>query len=364
MGLNLYTVLVGGSGSGKDAAISAGKDCLDVSQGIDFRQIGLGSGEGILDQFVEFMPADKAKGEDARIEQHSTSVLFTNPEIETVSALKGRSGATLMPMLRDAWMGSGLGFAYANQQRRLYIIEHAYRLGLILGCQPTSAGVLLDESCVGTPQRFLWLPVHDPMAPDKAPPAPEMGPWRLPQWHMARNGKVEIGLCEEAWEAIDNGRLERLRGTQAPDSPDGHSLAAREKVGAILAILLGRTAVDSHIWSMAGVVATVSQQTREDAAAVIAGEARRRNVAQGEAEGHRQDVVADVLAEKAIRRVVASLNGKISFDWVTRADLRKRVTSRDRKYFDDAIERLVADGVIETEEVSYRGQVGLKIRKI
>jgi hypothetical protein len=361
LSLNLYVCLVGGSGAGKDAAISAGKDCLDVRAGIPFRAIGLGSGEGILDQFVEYKPPDKAVGEPGRIEQHTQSVLFTNPEIETVSALKGRSGATLMPMLRDAWMGSDVGFAYANRERRLYVNEHKYRLCLILGSQPTSAGVLLDESAVGTPQRFLWLPVHDPAAPDEAPDAPEMPQWRLPAWPQAEGGKVALKLCTEADQAIRRARLDRLRG--APDSADGHALACQEKVAALLAILHGSTEVTSGYWALAGIVATVSQKTRQSAADAIGFEAKRRNVARGEAEAQRQVIVSTVVEDEAVQRVCQKLLRKLTSEWVKGSELRRWVTSKDRQYLDEATERLLGTGQIESETVEYKGQTGVRYRK-
>lgn len=360
LSLNLYICLVGGSGAGKDAAISAGKDALDIQGAIEFKSIGLGSGEGILDQFVEFKPADKATGDPARIEQHTTSVLFTNPEIETVSALKGRSSATLMPMLRDAWMGSELGFAYANQVRRLSVFEHKYRLCLILGAQPTSAGVLLDEASVGTPQRFVWLPVHDPMAPDRPPAVPEIPEWRLPGWPAAKNHRVEIGLCDEAIEAIDNARLERLRGTQSPDSPSGHALACQEKVAALLAILDGRTAVELEDWSMAGIVATVSTRTRESAEDAIGFEARRRNQAQGNAEAQRRAIVRsadeDAALAKCCQRIKVVLDR--AGDWVSGADLRRQISGPYRDFMPEAVDLLEQTGEVVEEERQHRGGVG------
>jgi hypothetical protein len=365
LSLNLYVVLVGGSGAGKDAALSAGKDALTPAGAIEFATIGLGSGEGILDQFVEFVPPDKSTDTAAHIRQHTESVLFVNPEIETVSALKGRSSATLMPMLRDAWMGSELGFAYANQVRRLRVAEHRYRLCLILGCQPTSAGVLLDESNVGTPQRFLWLPVNDPMAPDRAPEVPEAMEWRLPGWSTARDHKVVLELCDEAAEAIDNARLERLRGTQVPDSPSGHALACQEKVAALLAILDGRTAITLPYWSMAGIVATVSTRTRELAESAVSYEAARRNTAQGRAEAQRKAVVRSTDEETALAKCgqrIMAIVARYEDQGVPAGQLRREIGARHRPMFEEAIDLLKGAGQVIEEEYEASGNTVMRYK--
>lgn len=363
--LNLFICLTGKSGDGKDAAMSAGRDALDVTRGITFTTIGLGSGEGILDQYVELKPADKASGEEAHIEQHNESVLFRNAEIGTIAALKGRSGATLMPMLRDAWMGSELGFAYANRERRLRVGEHRYRLCLILGCQPTSADILLEEADVGTPQRFVWLPVEDPSLPDELPPEPEMPEWRLPEWPQATHGRVVVELCDEAVEAVINARRARQRGQQLDDTPSGHDLLCREKVAATLAILDGRASVTLDDWGLAGVISTVSARTRARMAEVIAEQSRRRNRARAANEAERQVIVSSTVEEDAVQRTCAKLLRKVpKGDWIKGSDLRKTLAGKDRQYADDAIERLLAAGQIESESVEYRGQIGVRYRRI
>jgi hypothetical protein len=362
--LNLYVCLVGRSGDGKDAAMSAGRDALEV-RGIDFATIGLGSGEGILDQYVEYKAADKASGEPACIEQHTESVLFKNPEIGTIQALKNRTGATLMPMLRDAWMGSELGFAYANKERRLRVGEHKYRMSLVIGCQPSSADILLEEADVGTPQRFLWLPVEDPEAPDELPPEPIIPPWstRFLSDARAEHGMVTVVLCDEAIEAITTSRRARARGQAADDMPTGHDLLCREKVASLFMLLDGRTVMDLTDWSLAGMVSTLSTTTRERMQGVLNESKRRSNRARAVSEAERQLIVSSTVEDVAVQRVCKRLLSKLTEDWVSTSDLRRSVAHRDRQFYDEAVSRLLSTGHMDTETYDVQGRTVIRYRK-
>ena len=128
--LNLFVGLVGESGSGKGAAAHAAADAIDVG---DLEVATVGSGEGIGHLFVRRTRA-------GIIEQHTEAVLFDIAEIDTLTALRDRRGATLLPELRKAWMGEQLGFGYADPAKRLTIHEHAYRLGLVAGINPAGPG--------------------------------------------------------------------------------------------------------------------------------------------------------------------------------------------------------------------------------
>ncbi len=74
-----------------------------------------------------------------------------------------------MPELRKLWMGEQLGFNNASKATRSILAAHSYRASLIVGVQPIKAGPLLDDADGGTPQRFMFLPVGDPDAPEIAP---------------------------------------------------------------------------------------------------------------------------------------------------------------------------------------------------
>lgn len=351
LSLNTYVLLLGGSGSGKDAALNAGEDAIDTSRGMEYKSIGLGSGEGLLDQYVHFVPPDKRVEDDhGHLQRHADSVLFQNPEIETVTALKGRSSSTLMPELRNAWTGKALGFAYANRERRLSLVKHSYRLCLIVGGQPEHCDVLLDDEAAGTPQRFIWLPTDDATAPTETPDDPEPLELHLPRWEkLSGQASVRMGVCDEATTEIREARLRRLRG-QDDGGMSAHELANREKVAALLAILEGRSVVNVADWSLAGTIILVSNGTRSRAEQNIARAQQVQSTRRGQAEGLKAAVAGEAMAEEAAKRVARNLLRKLNEqeEWTLRA-LKHKLAYRDRDWVEEALSLLSDAGQIERE---------------
>jgi RepB DNA-primase from phage plasmid len=254
--LNFFVGLVGNPGSGKDAAIRAGKDAVNVGE---LPQINLGSGEGIAHQYVTTVPEEDDAGNPIRgkskMVQYRASVLFVSPEIETLKAVASRQASTLMSVLRDTYMGSALGFAYVDKDKRITLDEQSYRLCLITGIQPKKSDILLSESDVGTPQRFVWMPTCDREMPQDKPPEPQPWSWSPPpalRPSLIPPKRIEVKVCPTAADAIDQAALDRARGKV--DALDGHALLAREKVAAALALFAGRADIDESDWQLAGYI--------------------------------------------------------------------------------------------------------------
>lgn len=363
--LNMFAALVGPSGAGKDAAESAAAEALDLTMGSPFTTLRLGSGEGIAHSYVRGRRGNHDLGEPPRvIEQHTVSVLFVVPEVDTLAALGDRRGATLMPELRDAWTGKQLGFAYADPEKRLPVGAHAYRMGLVLGVQPSRAGALLNDREGGTPQRFMWLPAVDTDAPDVAPAEPVTSwDWRSPALPRSdARGLRVMSVCAEAWEAIDRAALERLRGHR--DALDGHALLARLKIAAALALLAGRAEVTSDDWALSDRVMRVSDRTRASVLDQLNRDQSESNKRRGEAEGERAAIASEVMDKRAQQRVARKLTKALSeaTGWLSHAELRRVLASRDRHYFDAAIAALVTAGQATEETVDYQGQPGHRYR--
>jgi len=359
--LNVFLGLVGPSGSGKGAAESAARDAVKFDR--DLVEAGVGSGEGLAHVFLRHVPG-KGKSDKGTTEQHTTRALLRAAEVDTLGALRGRQGSTLMPKLRDAWLGDSLGFAYADVTRRLDLRAHTYRMCLIVGIQPARAAVLLGDVDAGTPQRFLWLPTRDPNVPDTPPATPERWAWthpnlgRLDPWAS----RFRIPVCDAAVEAIDGAAVARHQGDV--DALDGHALMCRLKTAAALGLLNGHAEVCYDDWDLSGVVMAVSDSTRAAVAASLAASSRQANVAAGRAEGERAVVADEVRVEAAAKRVGRVLIGKLDTDWTASSALRKRLTSRDRGHFDAAISGLVRDGFLEVRDVEYQGQRGVEYRLV
>jgi hypothetical protein len=288
------------------------------------------------------------------------SVLFDVPEVDTLTALGNRQGATLMPILRSAWSGEQLGFSYADPSKQLDVPARSYRCALMLGVQPTKAGPLLEDADGGTPQRFLWVPVTDPDMPRERTTAPEPIVWdrRFPTVP-----RYEMAVCKEAVDAIDEAHWLRSRGEGDP--LDGHKLYCRLKVAAALALLDKRLEVTADDWRLSGRIMASSDETRAGVQRTLREQASEANIGRARAEAARAVVVAEEVDAQAVKRASQAVKTALSRqpgEWVAAGDLRRKVASRVRPNLDDALDALVLSGDIEAETTEYHGQPGTRYR--
>lgn len=348
--LNLFVGVVGRSGTGKGAAESVAKEAIDVGTcgelvgdrgAIQVRNTG--SGEGAVHAYM--------KRTKEGLEQHTTSVLFSIPEIDSLGAVGARQGATIMSLLRSGWSGEQLGFQYADPAKNLLVPAHHYRMCLVAGIQPGRAGTLLDDADGGTPQRFLWLPAIDPEAPEILPAAPE--PKTLHQHQpitVGPAGVVAMDVCHTARTTIVTERRKAVRGEG--EALDGHSLLTRLKTAAALALMDKRRNISEEDWQLSGVIAAMSDATRSRVIAHRQDELRKISMGRALAEAERQIFVGDTMAERAVARVARGLLRKIENDALTHSDARKTLRSADRVYYDEAVEHLVKAGQITVSKTS------------
>ena len=338
--LNIFVASVGPSGGGKGASDSAAADAVAVGA-IEVATVGSGEGIGHL-------YAHREKGVVIR---DRNAVLFTVPEVDNLTALGNRQGATLMPQLRSAWSGEKLGFSYADKNKALPIERHTYRMGLVLGVQPGRAAPLLDDADGGTPQRFVWLPTSDPAAPDVAPPCPTTWPWKpVGRRDADYRGLTVLPVAQVAREAIDAATLSRLRGQGDP--LDGHRLLCRLKVAAALGLLDGRLEVDEDDWDLAGQLMTVSDATRAGVVAHLAQQAAKANEMRGESEGTRAVAVAEKLEGAKVKRVGRNLMRRMAKvgGWMTHRDIATGISGPDRGAVAEALELLISAGQVEVKD--------------
>jgi len=341
--INLFTGIVAKSGGGKGASEAAATDAIDLPQ--DIHTVGVGSGEGIAHQYVRYVPPNKKNDEPGGMEQHNDRVLFTASEVDTLANLHSRQGSTLLAELRKLYMGEELSFAYVDPTKRLKVAKHTYRAGLIVGIQPARAGTLLDDADGGTPQRFVWLPGTDTKMPDQPPEEPEPIRWAKPVPTMVGPSQVVIKVCDTARNTIDREHVKRNRGDG--DALDGHALLTRLKWAAAFGILDGRLEVTDSDWELAGTLMQMSQHTRQQIVDEIAEKKRAANLARGIEYAEREVLKDESVAEAGTKRVARRLYAKLeAAGELPRAELRRAINSRDRGYFDAALERLQEAGQV------------------
>jgi hypothetical protein len=350
--LNLFVALSGPSGSGKDAAYGASEDCMDYGP-VAYSDKPLGTGEGLAAMFVRW----DAKAKEML--QYNEAALVFVGEVDTLGAISGRQGSTILPMLRQGAMGQTLGFSNAHDDTTRIVQSHKYRLCLVAGMQPSRSGVLLNDRNGGTPQRFIYMPTVDPQTPDHEPDEPPRWSWERPSWPPPLRSAfdpITLSLPAHVKETIRSGRRAGARGETPP--VDSHSMLTREKVAAGLAILDGRTVVTDDDWALSGVIMTVSDRTRAMCAQALKAEAQKENLGKALAEAERAVVVHERMDEEAVRKVTQRVKTRLAAAGgaMAHSELRRALRHTERPHMEAAVSVLLVTGDLAEKRDEYHGR--------
>ncbi|MGV9837068.1 hypothetical protein ACWDUL_23160 [Nocardia niigatensis] len=386
--LNPMLAVVGASGSGKDMAIAVADDAVLLVGANGFpRQwspLPIGTGEGIGRSFAM---AKRAEDGTPTVEFHCRSQLFGVRDIASLEALGERRGQTLVPELLKAAHGQELGHANATLENRVILPPHSYRLGLTAGVQPGNGSSLVSDQSVrdGLTQRFLWLPVRDGVcrghidAPDPLTltipnfglPDPLGAPGETaeePEDHSVTPALVHIGVWEPIAReivAINAAKDADLFG-RSDDPTKGHRMLAQLKAAAALAVLHGRTSVESEDWQRGAALLAVSEAIAEGVATESRKAVASDAAARGTADGHRY-AAADAAKEAAITEQISSK--VLTFlrerggEWTSLRTAASSLPSRRREQLPTAVRQLMAEGKIEAREHEFqKGQKRTELR--
>ena len=339
--LNWFGVIAARSGGGKGAAMEVARLLVPG----DIQVAGIGSGEGMVERY------NRAQSDDGN-DNSISSVMFNIEEIDSLGAMSGRNGQTTMSILRQGFSGEQLGFSYRGRAGEV-VRAQSYRMTLIAAVQPLRAGVLLDDSGGGTPQRFMWFPGRDRRITADPPEWPidtfgdyESIPLLSPR-ELAAVGVVSIP--DEARQEIIAARVRSMGGGEEGDQEDmmeSHRLFAREKFAFALACLNARTNIDSEDWRLAGIASEVSTWMRikateayqkgKEADSREAG--RQRGLASDE-----QRITETNAREDHVRRVAQWIVKRLREKGrQSQGSLNKAMASRDRARLSDGL--VVAQG--------------------
>ncbi|TWS20791.1 hypothetical protein FK529_05565 [Tsukamurella asaccharolytica] len=363
--LNLYAGIVAPSSGGKGLAAGV---AARLYQHPSIYTAGAGSGEGV-GQLFGGMVTDK-ETKQTEFVWARRSVLLDVPEVDMLTAISGRQSSTIDSVLRQAFSGETIAFSYSTMEKRLRLTAHGYRLTGVVSVQPKRAAGLFAGADGGTPQRFIWAPsvdhrIGDPVRYDgrilsRIGERDERGEPFRPEWWP--DGGHTIDVCPEALREIWNERLRRARNVdfiEDPDNPDtldGHTMYAREKVAAALGILDGRDHVTVDDWDLAGVVVAMSFLTRNrlveamEIGRLQAAEKRgqERGAEQVGAKVTAQEIDGARIAEteQRVMRIVGQHDGA-----VPRRDVLSGVSKAQRPYVQTALDSLTENGLLEREEI-------------
>lgn len=344
--LNLFAVLLGAPGSGKDRTMSHARQVSRVFRGEQQfrpRVMEPSSGEGLL---------------KALNDPDNNRVLFNAGEVGTLHARMQRQGSTLRGVLLNAYSGNAMGAATRNDA--LSVEAHAYRCGLWVGAQPEKAHVLVAGADDGFRHRFIWCEVMDPLIPDHPP----SGTIEVP--------KVSIPAClwnkpitfpEEVNVHIRDTEQSKAYGLS--DGVSGHRNLTRLKVAATLCIMRSDHKVDMADWHRAGVLLTYSDKVQARVMSFAHNQQVMEEAERLERRNEAQELVADRRAKKQqgkrnkmIRRMLDGLNAVDDGQPAPSVStLTGRIPNRDRAMARQLLEELGRDGVVRLLDGRNGGQV-------
>ena len=347
--LNWFAMVAAESGGGKSTAMEIAEELIPHQ----VKTLNLGSGEGLIEAFGE-------RNDDGTVKDPISghrSILFSVDEIDSYSAVAGRRGSTVMPILRSAFTGGSLGFAYRKGNRLPVLPAHSYRMTMVCAAQPGRTRAMFADADGGTPQRFMWFPATDPRIAALRPTftgalyLPPVTDWQYP---------ATLRVPSECEGLIVTTRASQARGETA--ALNSHALFAREKFAYALAILDGRSAMDSEDWRLSGVAAAVSDAVRQwvldQLAASEAEEARQKGRLAGVAKSAAdiEKAVEDgALMGRSIEKV-SELLQKAGDDGLTGREVRRKLAARLQPFSEQALAVLQADGKAHTNVAAGRAQ--------
>lgn len=339
--MNLFTVLVGAPGSGKDTHINAASEAaiVRVGDGAATRgpvELGIGSGEGIVTAL--------APGEDG-----SRPVLFVETEAGNLASLFKRKGSTLRPTLLKMYSGGALGAT--NKNDTTAVPRLSYTAGLVLGCQPDKAGVLLGGEDDGFKHRFVWTEMIDPLIGEDglqaalfgsaAPDEPRPVDVFLPDDVM--HGKP-LRVAREIEEVVV-AEQQNKRAYGVSSEGQGHSTQTRIKLSCALALLHGQMKASMDDWNRAGVLMSYSRAVYGRSQQHLDSQEVDRRVKERRAEEETRAKLEATRSNKVWEDLCTAVETERQ---VHRSHFRKHeVTSAHRGVFDELLDDALEDGILK-----------------
>jgi len=360
--LNLGVALVGASGQGKTSYIEESTALLLGDPHAQDDITGKPStGQGLMQEYLIWNEAL-----DANVLINEPRRIFIVDEIDTLAAAGNDSGSSLLSEMRTMLTGGLTGSSNATNVRKRKLHAGTYNFQIVVGVQPTRAGVLLDGRDAGTPQRFIWVPVTDPktaLHPDDRPESPGPIDWdtnfllhfefgepivQYPDWLVRELKEYDYKISLETEEG---GELSR----------HGHHNLLRLKVATAIAFLHQEVIVqDLHV-EIADKILAASKRTQLKCEQAVA----RANFAKKKAAKQSDERVNDEVGQEKLTRLVNRARDVLLLAkgaWVPGSELRPPVLHDRDEYGESVWDAISAMEDVEVEEVEHGKRVRRKAR--
>lgn len=353
--LNLGFAMVGQSGDGKSATYKCGAEVLGLRQ--NHLETGVGSGEGLIEAFLEEQtvpdPRDPTKTVKVKGLVTPPSRIFHVDEVEHLTKASGRDGATIMSILRTALTGGSMKSANATAERRRSVDAGSYRLIVYIGVQPGLSGALLNDADAGTPQRLLWISTVDRTVPLEPPEWPGSLEWAgvvlyAQDYHVQYPKHIKDLLIRQ--------RYDRVHGQGDP--LESHLMLTRLKVAAALAFLHDEMDITDQWWTIAGHLMEWSKLEQQRCRDSLNKTKVDGYVKQGQAEAIKQQASEDQRLKNVEAGLLRAIEKTPGVSW---SAARHSIRANNRELAEDALESLVAAGVVRVEDFMNGPQKGKKL---
>jgi hypothetical protein len=339
--MNYIVAYVGESGTGKTTGQAVAKRLVpDVGTELD--GIGIGSGEGIIQSYLQEQKVENDYGDKVtqNVQVHKAALFYVD-EGEHLLTVGKREGSTTMPILRNAWSGQLLGTSGAKSSTTRRLLDNTYRFVLGVGIQPNYAVQLLAGKDAGTPQRFVWAYARDPYVPNGPPPSfPSILELTPPTPSAFR-------IDNDIRDLVQTRQRDVLRSGKHNDEYESHFTQLQLRTAVLLGLLCGTDGtVNAFTWNLSAQYLEVSNNIRK-ALQEYAAMTQRQQVRDKNVEYVENYLERDQLKDERGTDRIARLIGKhVNEKHVPRHTERSRLHGRDRVLFDDALERAVEHGYV------------------
>lgn len=280
--INLYSVLVGQSGSGKTVTMNAAATLIP-----GVRTVPPGTGEGILKEFPRpFADEDGGSSAGSAVGDaappisnvapsgNPESLMLESDEIDIFVGEMMRQGSKTTGWYRSMWMGGEIGNTASEKERRSFVAAHSYRFGILLGAQPDAVAPLFGETGKGTPQRFMWMPAQlsiprgeylELLQVSDVPwfGSPTMIPQRVltsPVWVYPPRAATKEKEKDRWRAALSNPTASPRVADRAAAIANRHAVLQKLKLSVLLAALDGLVQPQSVHWFCAGAIMEVRRE--------------------------------------------------------------------------------------------------------
>lgn len=353
------SVLVGDSASGKSAATGIARELVpETLEHVIVWDVPVGSGEGLIDQFYEWVSEEDDGGKPRKVKRHTkTAVHFVADEAKMIAEQAKRSGTTIISVICSAWSGASLGTANAGSEtNRPKINGRTVRLAGVMSIQSKLGHQLLTDDLVqqGFAGRLAFFAAEDPTMPH---------PDNRPQWPGSLSviplpggllWPQDIAYPPEVVDYILLAQWDKSRGESKEDSIEGHIRLARLKIAGLIAAIEGETTVTLDDWALAGEIIECSNAIRRHMEHLGAQAALEAATRQGRQQGRRQAAADEVLEVDELRKIAAlsdAIADRVPADGIGRGVLSTKMCSGlTRHRFEPALQRAIDAGLVVIEE--------------